>query len=265
MRSQARGHVNPALLSALFSIYDSDSSKIITLEEFQVQYVSPPGSDIETLTDTQARILFYLVDVDKSNGINENEFNEYVQKMSKLGEGSSNSEIWSQVDIHNALFHVFDENGNGAQSIDEFITYLEEVEASNEESSSHESFLSKSYGHNFMFNLADLNSNGWVTKNEFLHFLTKASQYEKEKGLLGYWTRKQVNKALFETIDENDNNLVSIDELNKLMLSGGNILSIQELQLFRNLVDVNGDGKITYNEIAKIMDSGCRKWIEDLN
>ena len=86
MKSQTRGNVNPALLSALFSIYDSDDSKIITAEEFQVQYVSPPGSDIETLTDTQARILFYLVDIDESNGINENEFNEYVQKMAKLGE-----------------------------------------------------------------------------------------------------------------------------------------------------------------------------------
>ena len=265
MRSQARGNVNPALLSALFSIYDTDDSKIITLEEFQVQYVSPPGSDIETLTDTQARILFYLVDIDKSNGINENEFDEYVQKMAKLGEGSSQSEMWSQGDIHNALFYVFDKNGNGVQSIDEFITYLEEVEASNEESSSHESLLSKSYGHKFMFNLADLNSNGQVTKKEYLFYLTQASQYEKENGLLGHWTRKQVNKALFKTIDDNDNNLVSIDELNKLMLAGGNILSVQELQLFWNLVDTNGDGKITYYEIAKIMDSGCRKWIEDLN
>ena len=104
-----------------------------------------------------------------------------------------------------------------------------------------------------------------MTKKEYLFYLTQASQYEKEKGLLGYWTRKQVNKALFETIDENDNDLVSIDELNKLMLSGGNILSVQELQLFWNLVDTNGDGKITYYEIAKIMDSGCRKWIEDLD
>ena len=265
MRSQASANINPALLSALFSIYDSDSSKSITFEEFQVQYVSPPGSDVETLTDTQAKILFHLVDIDESYGINEYEFNEYVQKMAKLEGGSSQSEIWSQDDIHNALFHVFDENGNGAHSIDEFITYLEEVEASNEEFSNHDSLLSKKYGHKFMFNLADLNSNGMVTKAEYLHFLTRASQYEKEKGLLAYWTRKQVNIALFKTIDENDNNLVSIDELNKLMLSGGNILSVQELQLFWNLVDTNGDGKITYNEIAKILDSGCRKWIENLS
>jgi len=265
VRSQARGNVSPDVLLVLFSIYDSDRSKIITLEEFQVQYVSPPGSDVETLTDTQSKMLFYLADTDESNGINENEFNEYIQKMVKIEEGFSQSEIWSQDDIFNALFHAYDKNGSGQHSIDEFITYLEEMEASDEEFSSHGSLLSKDYGNKFMFHLADLNSNGYVTKAEHLKLLTWASQYEKGQSILKYWTRKHVNKALFETIDENDNNLVSIDELNKLMLSGGNILSVHELQLFRNLVDMNGDGKITYNEIAKIMDSGCRKWIEDLD
>ena len=93
MRSQARGNVSPDVLLVLFSIYDSDRSKIITLEEFQVQYVSPPGSDVETLTDTQSKMLFYLADTDESNGINENEFNEYIQKMVKIEEGFSQSEV----------------------------------------------------------------------------------------------------------------------------------------------------------------------------
>ena len=268
VRSQARSSIDPSLLSALFLAYDSDNDKQISFHEFQNHFLSLSEPDE---TETQARFLFYLADVNISGGIDENEFNQYMQKMSSLPEGATQEatlEVFSQDDMFTAFFFAYDRNEDHVLSLEEFISNMEEFETS-EGASNHGSLLSKSYGLKFAFHLADTNNNRecsqCLTKVEYVDFFKKASQVDKKIGLISVWSKKELNVAIFKTIDENDNYLVSVDELNKLMISGGNILSVQELQLFEKLVDVNGDGKIKYNEIAKIMDAGCRKWLEELD
>ena len=72
------------------------------------------------------------------------------------------------------------------------------------------------------------------------------------------WTSpEEVNKATFRTIDEDNDGSVSIDEMNKFMISAGYILTVYELQLLMQELDTNRDGKINYNEMLKMMDAEC--------
>ena len=115
----------------------------------------------------------------------------------------------------------------------------------------YQTLLQANTGFHLLFYLGDTDSSGALTESEYGTLMKKLSQYDDN------WTKEEVNKATFRTIDEDNDGSVSIDEMNKFMISAGYILTVYELQLLMQELDTNRDGKINYNEMLKMMDAEC--------
>ena len=235
----------------MFQQYDKDGSGSLTYTEFLEIMGGHPDN-------IASKAVFYIADSDSNGRVSEAEYIKFMRKSEKI-------ESWPEDEVYSAYFHVSDDDGNGFLSIDEFASNMEQMAALDGTQGMSGTWLQHDFVWKTVFYIADTSSHGSLSETEYKIFMKKASKIEDSSLFLDkIGTKKEVNTALFIAMDEDGNGFISIDELNKFMIIGNNILSIQELQLFQKLVDVNGDGKIKYNEIAKMLDAGCRSWIDSI-
>jgi len=244
-------------LSYVFQIFDKDGNGYLTYVEFL-------DMNPETPDNVMALAIFYIADSDSTGKVTETEYKNFMRRPQN-SEFSENSESF-QDELLRAFFHVSDDDGNGFLSLDEFESSMEQTASLDGTQGLSGTWLQHDFVWKTIFYLADTSSHGSLSEAEYTTIMKKADQTKDSSCSLDeIGTKKEVNTALFIAMDEDGNGYISIDELNKFMIIGNNILSVQELQLFQKLVDANGDGKIKYNEIAKMLDAGCRRWICSLD
>ena len=120
-----------------------------------------------------------------------------------------------------------------------------------------QTLLQANTAYHYLFYLGDTDSSGALNESEYGTLLKKMSQQDGTQSFMDVWTKEEVNNAIFRTIDEDNDGSVSIDEMNKFMITAGYILTVYELQLLMQELDTNRDGKINYNEMLKMMDAEC--------
>jgi len=161
--------------------------------------------------------------------------------------------------IH-SYFTFFDEDGSGTMTFQEFNNLWQYFMAAGSEAGG-ATLSETNFAIQALFYLADSDSSGALSENEYATFLKKLSQQDvdAQSSIDDWtaWTKEEVGKAMFHTIDEDHDGSVSIDELNQGMMMEGYVLTVFELRQVRQSLDTNYDGLINYNEISPLLWSDC--------
>lgn len=95
----------------------------------------------------------------------------------------------------------------------------------------------------------DTNCNGRIEFQEFYVFM----QAEMSKiGDADFTQKEDVIRSAFKTFDKDGNGMIDAKELRIAMKKLGECLTDQELDDMMRQADVDGDGKIDYEEFVKI-------------
>ena len=102
-----------------------------------------------------------------------------------------------------------------------------------------------------LFNLCDCDASGVLTFGEFKMMFIKQCE----------WTPEEELKAIFRTVDEDGSGTLSKDEMEKLLTNimgeTGEIFEEGTVDAMITVADLDGDGRINYEEFVKAMkDSG---------
>ena len=166
-------------------------------------------------------------------------FNSVEQVILKYRNRSTNNMELSEEELKNA-FSLFDKDGNGTIQSSEFLDLLKSI---GEDITLFESKL--------LFNLCDADASGVLSFSEFKTMLNKQDD----------WTPEEDLKALFRTVDEDGSGCLSRSEVESLLMNtfliAGKTLEEGEVDALIKLADTDGDGRINYDELVKVMkDSG---------
>lgn len=93
----------------------------------------------------------------------------------------------------------------------------------------------------------DANKNGKVEFGEFRNFMLR--QYKEQDG--DEDQQKQIRQA-FKVFDRDGNGYIDKKELRRALKSLGEPLSESELSMMMSDADINGDGKIDYEEFVRM-------------
>ncbi|BFZ07237.1 hypothetical protein BsWGS_10276 [Bradybaena similaris] len=132
-------------------------------------------------------------------------------------------------------FRIFDKNKDGSISCDE----LGEVLRSMGQNPTKADL-------NVMINEMDPNENGRIEFKEFVDAMCK----------IGINTREQEADKLrdaFRVFDSNGDGFIFANELRHAMTSMGEPLTDEEVDKMMDEADINGDGKVNYEEFVRMM------------
>ncbi len=131
------------------------------------------------------------------------------------------------------LFAKCDEDGSGAITKDELGSIF------------------KALGQNFsdkerieMMKNIDLNEDGFVTFNEFLSLYKKHVLFKVQEEKL---------REAFKICDYDGNEFVTLDELKRVVNMVGENLNEEQIIKMIKKVDIDGDGKINFEEFIQLM------------
>lgn len=133
-----------------------------------------------------------------------------------------------------AAFGIFDKNGDGKISIGELLRIMRDLMQDPTERELKE-----------MIAEVDDNNTGTI---EFPEFCTQMKRKYKDPDQV----KDELIQA-FKVFDKDQNNFISAEELSNVMKTIGEPLSPKEVQEMMDSADVDGDGKINYEEFAAIM------------
>merc|ERR1712025_475455 len=92
----------------------------------------------------------------------------------------------------------------------------------------------------------DVNQDGFIEKNEYVTYM-KAEEELAD------------SKALFGMLDKDESGVISAAELNHVLTEVGIFLEDGEVDSMLDMVDTDGDGKVSINEFKKFLASKARK------
>ncbi|XP_060577301.1 neo-calmodulin-like isoform X2 [Ruditapes philippinarum] len=95
----------------------------------------------------------------------------------------------------------------------------------------------------------DVNGNGRIEFQEFYAFMQQEMAKVNDEN---YSQREEVIRSAFRTFDKDGNGYIDAKELRVAMKKLGECLTDKELEDMMKQADVDGDGKINYEEFVKI-------------
>jgi len=214
-------------IKSAFRKWDSDGDGHISRLELRNVMSSFSDSEVDTV--------FALGDMDKSGGIDYQEFisllvpgaSQTVQKLS--------SQFKSVTDIK-AAFKRLDANGDGQICRDEMRNGMRLGDADLD----------------VVFALGDLDGDGEISLAEFIRVMSPSTATALARFRNTFMTIEDVVSA-FRIIDSNNDGSLSKAELESGMNSFGKKFTAKEVESVFALADVNSDGEINYSEFVSLM------------
>merc|ERR1719297_764513 len=214
-------------IKTAFRKWDSDGDGHISRLELRNVMSSFSESEVDTV--------FALGDMDKSGGIDYQEFisllvpgaSQTVQKLS--------SQFKSVADIK-AAFKRLDANGDGQICRDEMRNGMRLGDADLD----------------VVFALGDLDGDGEISLAEFIRVMSPSTATALARFRNAFMTIEDVVSA-FRIIDSNNDGSLSKAELESGMNSFGKKFTGKEIESVFALADVNSDGEINYGEFVSLM------------
>merc|ERR1711976_318155 len=140
----------------------------------------------------------------------------------------------SRVEEWYAAFKIFDKNDDGHISCSELMAVLRSLQQDPSEKEIKQ-----------MICKLDENDSGQVEFPEFCKHMKEEFRNPEQK-------KDEIREA-FRIFDKDGNNFISADELRSIMTCFGEPLTADEANDMIECADVNGDGKIDYEEFANMM------------
>ncbi|XP_046330583.2 calmodulin-like [Haliotis rufescens] len=134
--------------------------------------------------------------------------------------------------LYTAFFHQVDIDGNGYITLDELATLCKKLKFDMTRQQIVDLFLSM-----------DLDGNFKITLDEFLAAMPNIAEEKRSHGEM---------RRAFDQIDKDGNGLLDADELKDVLTRCGRSLSMKEVKSLIAKVDVNGDGKLDFNEFVSL-------------
>merc|ERR1711936_474019 len=214
-------------IKSAFRKWDSDGDGHISRLELR--------NVMSSFSDSQVDTVFALGDMDKSGGIDYQEFisllvpgaSQTVQKLS--------SQFKSVTDIK-AAFKRLDANGDGQICRDEMRNGMRLGDADLD----------------IVFALGDLDGDGEISLAEFIRVMSPSTATALARFRNTFMTIEDVVSA-FRIIDSNNDGSLSKAELESGMNSFGKKFTAKEVESVFALADVNSDGEINYSEFVSLM------------
>ncbi|XP_069114946.1 calmodulin-like [Argopecten irradians] len=133
-------------------------------------------------------------------------------------------------------FSLFDKDGDGTISTKELGTVMRALGQNPTEADLRD-----------MINDADADGSGAIEFNEFVGLMTKRKENEKDE--------EETLKEAFRLLDKDDSGFLTADELKHAMQNLGERLTDEEVATMIREADLDGDGKINYEEYVKMITS----------
>ncbi|KAK4771810.1 hypothetical protein SAY86_013585 [Trapa natans] len=107
-----------------------------------------------------------------------------------------------------------------------------------------------------MIGEADADGNGVIDFAEFLNLMANSSIKETEE-------EKEELKEAFKVFDKDQNGYISACELRQVMVSLGEKLTDEEVEQMIKEADMDGDGRVNYDDFFKLMTTAAKDKLED--
>jgi len=130
-------------------------------------------------------------------------------------------------------FNEFDKDGSGSISTNELVGVMRSIGQNPTEDEILELVLE-----------ADTNGDGTIDFEEFLEMMKKKSSEEDQMEDL---------RHAFKMFDGDGDGFISLAELRRVTTTLGQALTDEEVDMFMAEADLNGDGKLDYDEFVKMM------------
>jgi len=214
-------------IKASFRKWDSDGDGHITRLELRQVMSSFSESEVDTV--------FALGDMDKSGGIDYQEFISLLVPGASQVVNKLSSNFKSVADIK-AAFKRLDVNGDGQICRDELRNGMRLSDADLD----------------IVFALGDLDGDGEISLGEFIRVMSPLTATALARFRNTFTAIEDVVSA-FRIIDSNNDGALSKKELEAGMNSFGKKFSQVEIDSVFSLADVNSDGEINYSEFVSVM------------
>merc|ERR1719232_1060034 len=214
-------------IKASFRKWDSDGDGHITRLELRQVMSSFSESEVDTV--------FALGDMDKSGGIDYQEFISLLVPGASQTINKLSSQFRSVADIK-AAFKRLDVNGDGQICRDELRNGMRLSDADLD----------------IVFALGDLDGDGEISLGEFIRVMSPLTATALARFRNTFTAIEDVVSA-FRIIDCNNHGALSKQELEAGMNSFGKKFSQVEIDSVFALADVNSDGEINYAEFVSLM------------
>merc|ERR1719333_559630 len=214
-------------IKASFRKWDSDGDGHISRLELRQVMSSFSESEVDTV--------FALGDMDKSGGIDYQEFISLLVPGASQTINKLSSQFRSVADIKSA-FKRIDANGDGAICRDELRNGMKLSDADLD----------------VVFALGDLDGDGEISLGEFIRVMSPLTATALARFRNTFTAIEDVVSA-FRIIDSNNDGALSKVELEAGMNSFGKKFTQLEIDSVFSLADVNSDGEINYAEFVSVM------------
>ena len=214
-------------IKTAFRKYDTDGDGHIT--RLELRQVMAKFSELEV------DAVFALGDIDKSGGIDYQEFISLMVPSAPLTIKKLSAQFKSVADIK-AAFKRFDVNGDGQVSRDELRNGMRLSDADLE----------------VVFALGDLDGDNEISIGELIRVMSPMTATALARFRNTFTAIEDVVSA-FRVIDSNNDGSLSKQELAEGMNSFGKRFTEEEISSVFSLADVNADGEICYDEFVSMM------------
>lgn len=144
-------------------------------------------------------------------------------------------------------FEMFDKNGDGCISIQELRTTLTFLGITTTEEELQ-----------VIFNTVDTDRNNLIDFKDFCFLMTPCGVFMRPEEGVGECEKEDLLKEAFDVFDADKNGFIDAEELKQAMLSVGEDLNDQELTSLLASADINGDGKVEFEEFKRVYTIGTQ-------
>ncbi|XP_046557159.1 calmodulin-like [Haliotis rubra] len=134
--------------------------------------------------------------------------------------------------LYTRFFHQVDTDGNGYITLDELAALCKKLKFDMTRQQIVDLFMSM-----------DTDGNFKITLDEFLAAMPNIQQEKRSHGEM---------RQAFDQIDKDGNGLLDADELKAVLTKCGRSLSMSEVNSLISKADVNGDGKLDFDEFVTL-------------
>ena len=141
------------------------------------------------------------------------------------------------METYKKMFAEIDVDGSGSITRDEFIAHYKKQ---NPLMAAEEYFIT------FIYDVIDDDKSGSITFDEFAIFAKAYTTIKTD-------TQRGIMECIFKVIDRNDSGYIEPEEVKKILLSLGYAPSAKDCEDLIPMLDLNGDGKIDFDEFCDML------------